>query len=57
MDKQQIEQIVAEAAKEQRLSCSTAHQLAEQHGITLKEIGEAADRLSIKIFSCQLGCF
>ncbi|MBO8169258.1 MAG: hypothetical protein H0Z35_08750 [Thermoanaerobacteraceae bacterium] len=57
MVKKDVEKIVAEAAENGRLSCARAHELAKEHGISLKEIGEAADKLQIKIFACQLGCF
>jgi len=48
---------VKKAAPEGRISCVTAHSLAEQLGVELIMIGKAADELKIKIKDCQLGCF
>jgi len=57
LDKKTVERLVQNAAKDGRLSCEKAHQLADEHGLNLKEVGEAADILKIKIYACQLGCF
>ncbi len=57
LDKKDVERLVQNAAKDGRLSCEKAHQLADEHGLDLKEVGEAADKLKIKIYACQLGCF
>ncbi|WP_366922899.1 hypothetical protein MFMK1_003379 [Metallumcola ferriviriculae] len=57
MDRKQIDEIVIKAADNNKLSCSKAHELAKEHKISLKEVGAAADRLNIKLFACQLGCF
>lgn len=40
-----------------KLSCGRAFQIAGQHGLTLREIGDACNAEGIKIISCQLGCF
>ena len=40
-----------------RLPCPVAFKIAEDMGVSLKEIGETANKLEIKISSCQLGCF
>ncbi|MDR2018618.1 MAG: hypothetical protein LBQ00_07090 [Syntrophobacterales bacterium] len=39
------------------LSCAKAHRLAQEHEISLKEIGDTCNRLGIKITECELGCF
>jgi hypothetical protein len=39
------------------LSCAQAVKLSKEHGISLKEIGEACNQHGIKIIECQLGCF
>ena len=39
------------------LSCSEASKLSQEHGISLKEIGEACNEHGIKIIECELGCF
>lgn len=45
------------AAPEGKLPCAKAWQLAEEFGVSKKEIGDLANELKIKINSCQLGCF
>ena len=52
-----LEEILLEAAEEGRLPCSAAFRVSFGTGRSLAEIGEAADRLGLKISACQLGCF
>lgn len=40
-----------------RISCAAAQKIAENLGISYKEVGNAANELGIKIKDCQLGCF
>ncbi|MDP6043268.1 MAG: hypothetical protein QGG79_01235 [Dehalococcoidales bacterium] len=40
-----------------RLPCAVAFQIAREVKVSPREVGEAANRLSIKISHCQLGCF
>ena len=55
------EQLVIDAAVEKdgkkRLACAQAFALQQKHAISLKEIYEICNKHSIKIVSCQLGCF
>jgi len=44
-------------AKERRIPCRTARSIAEQAGLSYLEVGKLADKLDIKITSCELGCF
>ena len=46
-----------ECAPDKRLSCQEAWGIAEELGVTKKQVGQAADELKIKVHSCQLGCF
>ncbi len=39
------------------LSCISAFEIAEKFNIPAKDIGEAADRLKIRLIKCQLGLF
>ncbi|HWR43849.1 hypothetical protein [Sporomusa sp.] len=52
-----IKQKVREVAKEGRLTCSEAMQLANAAGVPPIIIGRAADAARVKIIACQLGCF
>ncbi|MFC2047906.1 hypothetical protein ACFLSK_00595 [Chloroflexota bacterium] len=40
-----------------KLPCASAFKIAKQLNVSTKEVGEACNRLSVKISSCQLGCF
>jgi hypothetical protein len=51
-----IEEIKKKAI-ENKLPCATARKVAEELGVSYKDVGEAADLLHIKITGCQLGCF
>ena len=57
----ELEKLVEETAIEKdgtkRMPCALAFELAENCPFTIAEIGEACNRLGIKIIHCQLGCF
>jgi hypothetical protein len=40
-----------------RLPCAIAFKIAKELKVSPRDVGEAANRLSVKISSCQLGCF
>lgn len=61
MDVEEIERVVAEEARsaegEGRLACARAKGIAKRLGVAPEEVGDAADRLGLRIVDCQLGCF
>ncbi len=52
-----IKQEIQRRAINGKIDCAVARKIADDLGVTYKEVGEAADKLSIKIKACQLGCF
>lgn len=50
-------QALKEAAKEGKISCTAARQIAEELRVPVRQVGEAANELKIKIKACELGCF
>ena len=40
-----------------RLPCAVAFKIARKLKVTPRQVGDTANRLNIKITSCQLGCF
>jgi len=40
-----------------KLPCAVAFKIARKLKVSPKQVGNAANRLNIKISSCQLGCF
>ena len=40
-----------------KLPCAIAFKIAKELKVSPREVGKTADKLSVKICSCQLGCF
>ncbi len=40
-----------------KITCASAHEIREKHGIELARIGRICDSEKIKIVHCELGCF
>lgn len=52
-----IENEIQASLVDGKLPCAVAFKIAGKLKVTLKQVGDAANRLNIKIISCQLGCF
>ncbi|MGQ9687967.1 MAG: hypothetical protein ACUVXF_04140 [Desulfobaccales bacterium] len=48
---------IREAAPEGKIPCAAAFRLAEELGISRRDLGNLLNELHIKIIQCQLGCF
>jgi hypothetical protein len=48
---------IRKKAIDNKLPCATARKVAEELGVSYRDVGEAANLLHIKITGCQLGCF
>lgn len=55
--KEELKDSVLKGAVEGKLPCAVACRIADELGVSRKEIGNTANELKIKISSCQLGCF
>jgi len=55
--KKELKEEMLKKASNGKLSCAAARKIAENLGISYKEVGDAANELGIKIKDCQLGCF
>ncbi|MCP4675727.1 MAG: hypothetical protein GY854_09520 [Deltaproteobacteria bacterium] len=57
----QLNERIAEAIKaradDTRLACSAGAHIAEDLGVTMEEVGRAADLIEVKVSKCQLGLF
>jgi hypothetical protein len=40
-----------------RVTCPVLRKLAEEMGVTVRAVGDAANEAGIKIKNCELGCF
>lgn len=45
------------AAVDGKLACKKAFELAQELGVSVRQVGEAANATQVKIAACQLGCF
>jgi hypothetical protein len=53
----ELEKKIKSSLVDGRLLCPVAFKIAKELKVSPREVGEAADRLSVKIGGCQLGCF
>jgi hypothetical protein len=54
---ERIKEAIQQNAVENRLSCTIARKIASDLSVPLKDVGQAANELRIKITDCELGCF
>ena len=52
-----IENEIQDSLVDGKLPCAVAFKIARKLKVTPRQVGDAANRLNIKIVSCQLGCF
>ncbi len=57
MDKEKITQKVKSLSKDGKLSCKQALKLAEEEGISSRDLGKLLNEMKVKVAACQLGCF
>ena len=53
----ELEKKIKSSLVDGRLLCAVAFKIAKELKVSPSDVGEAANRLSVKISSCQLGCF
>ncbi|MFC2040467.1 hypothetical protein ACFLTW_04770 [Chloroflexota bacterium] len=53
----EMEAKIQEELVDGRLPCARAFLIAKQLKVRPRTVGEATDKMGIKIASCQLGCF
>jgi len=57
MDRKKLEQAILEKSKAGKLPCAMCFKIAEDFGISKKEMGKILNEMEVKIGQCQLGCF
>jgi hypothetical protein len=57
MDKAGLTEKVKALSKDGKLSCKQALKLAEEEGISSRDLGNLLNELKVKVMGCQLGCF
>ncbi len=57
MSPEELRAKIRAAAPEGKMPCAAAFRMAEELGISRRDLGNLLDELKIKITQCQLGCF
>jgi hypothetical protein len=57
MDRKKLEETIKEKAKGGKVPCAMCFKIAEDFGISKKEMGTVLNEMNIRISQCQLGCF
>lgn len=57
MERQKLEKAILEKAREGKIPCAVCFKMAEDFGITKREMGKILNEMKIKVSQCQLGCF
>lgn len=52
-----LDGILAEKARDGKISCRAAQDAGDALGVSYATVGERIEALGYKIVSCQLGCF
>ncbi len=57
MDRKRLEATILEKSKNGKIPCAVCFKIAEDFGISKKEMGKILNEMKVKIGQCQLGCF
>jgi hypothetical protein len=57
MDRKKLEETIQGKAKDGKLPCAMGFKIAEDFGISKREMGKILNEMKIRISQCQLGCF
>ena len=57
MDRKRLEEAILKKSKGGKIPCAVCFKIAEDFGISRKEMGKILNEMKVKIGQCQLGCF
>ena len=57
MDRKKLEETILKKSKNGKLPCALCFKIAEDFGISKREMGKILNEMKVKISQCQLGCF
>ena len=57
VDRKRLEEAILQKSKAGKLPCAVCFKIAEEFGISNKEMGKILNETKVKISQCQLGCF
>jgi len=52
-----LEEKIKSSLVDGQLPCAVAFKIAKELKVSPRDVGDAANRLSVKLSGCQLGCF
>ena len=53
----ELEEKIVSSLVDGKLPCAVAFKIAKELKVSIRKVGETADKLGIRIAKCQLGCF
>jgi hypothetical protein len=57
VDRKRLEETILKKSKAGKLPCAMCFKIAEDFGISKREMGKILNEIKVKIRQCQLGCF
>jgi LAO/AO transport system kinase len=57
VDRKKLEETILKKSKAGKLPCAMCFKIAEDFGISKREMGKILNEIKVKIRQCQLGCF
>jgi hypothetical protein len=57
VDRKKLEETILKKSEGGKLPCAMCFKIAEDFGISKREMGKILNELKVKISQCQLGCF
>jgi hypothetical protein len=57
VDRKRLEETILKKSKAGKLPCAMCFKIAEDFGISKREMGKVLNEIKMKISQCQLGCF
>jgi len=57
MDRKKLEETILAKAKDGKIPCAMCFKIADDFGISKREIGKILNEINVRINQCQLGCF
>lgn len=57
VDRKRLEETILKKSKAGKLPCAMCFKIAEDFGISKREMGKILNEIKVRIRQCQLGCF
>lgn len=57
VEREKLKEAILSKSKEGKLPCALCFKIADDFGISKKEMGKILNEMKVRISQCQLGCF